>query len=117
MFAAAGGPPLAHGLIEGTRVAHDLLNTFPVAPAVQGILGVIVEGNVEHGTKIEIEPEKAQQTSGDVAVTPDQIDIILIAQLLRVRRFVADAPQSRDAPAFLINRDDRLNVAQVAQIV
>src|SRR5438874_235132 len=68
------------------------------------------------GQRSRLNP-KAQQTSGDVAVAPDQIDIVLIAQLLRVRRFVSDAPQSRDAPAFLIDRNNGLDVAQVAQIV
>src|SRR5262249_52977372 len=68
-------------------------------------------------TKIEVEPEKPQQTSGDVAVAPDQIEIILLAKLLRIRRFVSDPPQTRDAPSFLINRNDRLDLAQVAQVV
>src|SRR4029077_15450749 len=117
MFAAAGDALLTHGLIECAGVAHDLFHIFPVTPAVQRVFSVIIEGNVEHRTKIEIEPEKAQQTSGDVAVAPDQIDIVLLAQLLRVRRFVSDAPQSRDAPAFLIDRNNGLDVAQVAQIV
>ncbi len=117
MFAAAGDPLPAHGLIKRTGIAHNLFDVFSVTPAVQRVFGVIIEGNVEHRTKIEIESEKAQQTSGDVAVAPDQIDIILIPQLLRVRRFVSDAPQSRDASAFLIDCDDRLDVAQVAQIV
>src|SRR4249919_3571817 len=101
MFAAAGDPLLAHGFIKRTCIAHNLLNVFSVTPAVQRVFGVIIEGNVEHRTKIEIESEKAQQTTGDVAVAPNQIDIILVPQLLRVRRFVSDAPQSRNASAFL----------------
>src|SRR5438874_7988084 len=68
------------------------------------------------GQRSRLNP-KAQQTSGDLAVAPDQIDIVLVAQLLRVRRFVSDAPQSRDASAFLIDRNNRLDLAQVAQIV
>src|SRR5712691_5531794 len=117
MFTAARNPLLAHGLVERAGIAYHLLDIFSVAPAVERILGVVLEGNVEHRAKIEIEPEKAQQTSGDVAVAPDEIDIVLLAQLLRVRRFVSDAPQSRHAPAFLIDRNNRLDVAQVAQIV
>src|SRR5712691_7358922 len=117
MFTAARNPLLAHGLVERAGIAYHLLDIFSVAPAVERILGVVLEGNVEHRTKIEIEPEKAQQTSGDVAVAPDQIDIVLIAQLLRVRRFVSDTPQSRDASAFLIDCNDGLDLAQVAQIV
>ena len=117
MFAAAGDPLPAHGLIKRTGIAHNLLDIFSITPAVQRVFGVIIEGNVEHRTKIDIEPEKAQQTSGDVAVAPDQIDIVLVAQLLRVRRFVSDAPQSRHASAFLIDRNNGLDLAQVAQIV
>src|SRR5436309_7735941 len=117
MFTAAGDPLPAHGLVKRTGITHNLFDIFSVTPAVQRVFGVIIEGNVEHWTKIEIEPEKAQQTSGDVAVAPDQIDIVLITQLLRVRRFVSDAPQSREASAFLINRNNGLDLAQVAQIV
>jgi hypothetical protein len=117
MFAATGDPLPAHGLIERTGIAHNLFDIFSVTPAAQGVFGVIIKRNVEHRTKIEIESEKAQQTSGDVAVTPDQIDIVFLAQLLRVRRFVSDAPQSRDASAFLIDCDNGLDVAQLTQIV
>ena len=117
MFAAARDPLPSHCFVEGTGISHNLLDSFPVAPAVQRILGVIVEGNVEHWTKIEIETEKAQQSPSNIAVSPDQIDIILIAQLLRVRRFVSDAPQPRDASAFLIDCDDGLDVAQLPQVV
>src|SRR5207249_6754946 len=94
-----------------------LLDIFSITPAVQRVFGVIIERNVEHRTKIDIEPEEAQQTTGDVAVAPDQIDIVLVAQLLRIRRFVSDASQSRDASALLIDRNNRLDLAQVAQIV
>jgi hypothetical protein len=117
MFAAAGDPLLAHGFIERTGIAHNLFDVFSVTPSVQRVFGVIIERNVEHRTKIEIESEEPQQTSGDVAVTPDQIDIILIAQLLRVGRLVSDAPQPRNAAAFLIDCDDGLDVAQLTQIV
>src|SRR6266446_11011056 len=110
MFAAAADSLPAHGLVKRTGVAHNLFYIFSVTPAVQRVFGVIIEGNVEHRTKIEIEPEEAQQTSGDVAVTPDQIDIVLLPQLLRVRWFVSDAPQSRHAPAFLIDCNDGLDL-------
>src|SRR5512132_3786430 len=117
MFAAAADPLPAHGLIKRTSIAHNLFDIFSVAPAVQRVFGVIIEGNIEHRTKIEIESEKAQQTSGDVPMAPDQIDVVFISQLLRVRRFVSDAPESRDAAALLIDCDDGLDVAQLTQIV
>jgi hypothetical protein len=117
MFTAAGDPLPAHGFIKRAGIAHDLFDIFSIAPAAQRIFRVIIEGNVEHGTKVEIKSEEPQQTSGDLAVTPDELDIVFIAQLLRVRRFVSDEAQSRDAAAFLIDCDDGLDVTQVAQIV
>ena len=93
MFAAAGDPLPAHRVIERASIADNLFDVFSVAPAVQRVFGVIIERNVEHRTKIQIESEKAEQTSGDIAVTAYQTDIVLFAQLLRVRRFVSDASQ------------------------
>src|SRR5260221_13330168 len=93
--------------------AHHLLVRFPIATAAQRIVGIVVEGNVEYGTQIQIESEEAQQTSGDIAVAPDQFDIVFVAQLLRVRRLVADQTQSRNAAALLIDGDDGLDFAQI----
>src|SRR2546427_12709698 len=102
MFTTTRNPLLPHGLVEHAGIAHNLLDIFSVTPAVERILCVILEGNVEHGTKIEIETKKTKQTSRDVAVAPNQIDIVLISQLLRIRVPISDAPQPRDASAFLI---------------
>ena len=49
----------AHGLIKRTGIAHNLLDIFSVTAAVQRVFGVIIERNVEHRTKIEIEPKGA----------------------------------------------------------
>jgi hypothetical protein len=117
MFAAARDPLSSHRFVERTRIAHDLIDTFSVATAAQRIVGIVVEGNVEYGTQIQIESEEAQQTPGDIAVAPDQFDIVFVAQLLRVRRLIADQTQSRNATALLIDGDDGLDFAQVAQIV
>ena len=69
------------------------------------------------GTEIEIESEEPQQTAGDVAMLPNEFDVAFLAQLLRIRRFVPDQAQPRNPSAFLIDRDDRLDLAEVAQIV
>src|ERR1051326_2095128 len=113
MFTAARNLLPAHRLVERTGIAHNLLDIFSVTPAVERILCVILEGNVEHGAKIEIETKKAQQTSRDVAVAPNQIDIVPVPKLLRIRRLISDAPQPRDASAFLIDCNNWLDVAQV----
>ena len=47
----------------------------------------------------------------------DQIEIALVAQLVRIRRLRAHQLQPRNPPAFLVNRNDRLHRAQLAQIV
>ena len=88
-----------------------------VAAAAKGIVGLVVKRDVEHRAEVEIETEHPEQSSGDTAMPPNELDVALLAQLLRVRRFVADQTQPRNAPAFLVDGDDRLNRAQVAQVV
>ena len=90
MFTAARDPLPSHRSIEYAGISDNLLDGFSVAPAAQGILSLIVERNIEHGTKIEIESEDAKQTSSDIAVAADKIEIVLIAQLLRVWGLTAD---------------------------
>src|SRR6266403_2012873 len=108
MFAAAGDPLFSHRVIERAGVARYLLNCFAVTPAAQRIVRIVVERNVEDRTKIEIESENAQQTSRDVPMPADKIDIVLVAQLLRVGRLVPDQSKARDAATLLVDRDDRL---------
>ena len=103
--------------VERAGEPHHLLDVRAVAAAAQRIVRFVVEGNVEHRAEIEIEAEEPQQASGDLAVAPNECDVVLLAQLLRVRRLVADQPQPRNAAAFLVDRDDRLDVAEIAQIV
>ena len=44
-------------------------------------------------------------------------NVVPVAQLLRVRRLVADQPQARNAAALLVDRDDRLDFAEIAQVI
>src|SRR5437762_10316482 len=117
MFAAARDSLVAHPIVERAGVAHDLFDGFSITPSTKRIIRVIVERNIEHWTKIEIKSKNAQQTTRDVAVAPDQIDIVLIAQLLRVRGLAADQTQTRNAAAFLIDGDNRFDLTQIAQVV
>ena len=41
-------------------------------------------------------------------MTADEIHVILIAELLRIRRFIADQSETRNAAPFLINSNDGL---------
>src|SRR5437762_888105 len=54
---------------------------------------------------------------GDAPVVADEREVALVAEVVRIRRLVADELQPRDAPAFLINGDDRLRRAHVAKVV
>ena len=48
---------------------------------------------------------------------PNELDVSLVSELLRVWRLLPDQTETRNAPAFLVDRNDRLDRAQVAQIV
>ena len=48
MFAAARDPLLAQGVVECARQPNDFVDGRAVAAAAQRIVGLIVEGNVEH---------------------------------------------------------------------
>ena len=71
MFAAAGNALCAHRLVKSAGVTHDLLNVFSVTAPPQRIIGIVIEGNIEDRTQIEVEAEEAQQSSSDVAVPGD----------------------------------------------
>src|ERR1043166_8979071 len=117
MFATAQNPLLAHRVIECAGQSYHLLDSLAVATAPERIIRLVVERNVEHRTEIKIEPEDAQKLAGDFPVAPDQCNIVPVAQLLGIRRLVPNQPQARDAPSLLIDRNDRLDLTQIAQIV
>ncbi len=48
---------------------------------------------------------------------PNEFEIAFVAELLGVRRLLADEAETGDAAAFLVDRDDGLDRAQVAQVV
>ena len=117
MFAAAEHAAGAQRTVELLRIGDHLGHIAPVAATAQGIVRLVIEGNVEHGAKIEIETEEAQDLRRDFAVAANERNIAFIAELLRVGRLFADQPQARDASAFLIDGDDRLDLRDITQIV
>src|SRR5204863_4968145 len=117
MFATAGNARCAERLVKRTGVPYYLLHRFSVTATAQRIVSVVIKGDVEHGTKIEIKTEQSQQLAGDVAVLADECDVILVAQLLSIWRFVSNLSQARNSSALLIDGNDWLNDTQVAQIV
>ena len=117
MFAAAQNPLPAQRFIERTGQPDDLFDGLAVAAAAQGIISLIVERNVEDRAEIEIESKKAEEPARYFAMLPNERYVIPITQLLRIRRFVPDQPQSRNAPSLLIDRDNRFYFAEIAQII
>jgi len=77
-------------VVKRSRVPDYLLDRFSITATTQGIVRVVIKGDVEHRAKIEVETKNSQQTPGDVAVPADKIDIVLVAQLLGVGRLVTD---------------------------
>ena len=106
MFAAAENPCRAQAAVKGAGLRDDLCRRAAVTAAAQGIFGFVVEGNVQHRAEIEIEAEQPEQPSGDVAMPANESEVALIAELLSVRRFIANKLQARNPAAFLIDRDD-----------
>ena len=117
MFSAGEDTRAAKTVVECPRLGDDLRHIPAVAAPAQRVVSLVVVGDVEHRAEIEVEPEHPQQAASDVAVLPDQIQVIAIPQLLGVWRLVADELQPRDPPAFLVDCDDRLDVGNVAQII
>ena len=91
-------------------ILDDLCRRAAVAAPSQGIIGFVVEGNVQHRTEIEIEAEEPKQPSGNVAMPANESRIALIAELAGVGRFVANKLQARNPAALLIDRDDGFDV-------
>ena len=117
MFAATKHAAGAQRAIEFLRVGNHFRHIAPVAATAQGIVRLVIEGNVEHRAKIEIETEEAENFRRDFAVAANERNIAFIAELLRVGRLLADQTQTRNASTFLIDRDDRFDIRKIAQVV
>src|SRR3954469_21904805 len=107
MLAAARYALGAQRVVERSSQPNDFGNITAIATAPQRIVSLVVERNVEHRTKIEIESKEAKQPAGDSPMPPNEIDVALFPQLLRVRRLLPDQTEPRHPPAFLVYRDDR----------
>src|SRR5262249_40030635 len=80
MFPATCDPLPSQRAVERTGVANDLFDCFPVTPAAQRIVCLVIEGNVQNWAQIEIETEKTEQPPRDVAMTLDEVHVILVAK-------------------------------------
>src|ERR1044071_4519026 len=111
MFTATSYPLPSQRAIERTGVANDLFGCFPVTTPAQRIVCLVIERNVQNWAQIQIETEKPEQPSCDLAMTTDEIYIIPVAELLSIRRFATDQSKARNAASFLINSNDGLDFA------
>ena len=117
VFAAGEDPLVAQCVVEEAGIADDLCRGVPVAASAEGVIGLIVEGDVEDGAEVEVESEDPQEFAGDGSVLLDQGGVITVSELIGVWRFVADEFEARDASSFLIDGDDGGCAAEVFEIV
>ena len=90
VFAATEHSGGAQAFIEGARLLDNFCRGAPVAAPSQGVIGFVVEGDVENRAEIEIEAEEAKQAPGDVAMPANLREVAFVAELLGIRRFVAN---------------------------
>src|SRR6476659_2464985 len=76
--------------VKRTSVPDHLLDRPPITTPAQRIVGLVIKGNVEHRTEIQVKTEQTQQVPRDVAVLANQPRVILVAQLLGIGRFVSN---------------------------
>ena len=117
VLAAAEDAAATERVVELTRQRDHLSHAPPVAAAAERVRCLVVEGDIEHGAEIEVEPEEPQQAGGQVAVPPHEGRVALVAELLCVWGLLADQPEPRHAAPFLIDGDHGLHRGEVAEVV
>ena len=117
VLAAAEDALFAEGAVEEAGVGDDFLGVAAIAAAFEGIIGLVVVGNIEHRAEVEIEAEQAQEFAGEAAVLGDEGGIAFFAKGLGVRGFVADEAKAGDAAALLVDGDEGFDGGKVAQVV
>ena len=83
-------PQLATPSLNAASVPDHLLDRLPITTPAQRIVRLVIKGNVEHRTEIQIKTEQTQQMPGDVAMLANQPRRLLVAQLLGIGRFVSN---------------------------
>jgi nicotinate-nucleotide adenylyltransferase len=117
VFSAAEDASGPQPVIESGGFFDDLGDIASIATPTQGIVGFVVKGNVEHRAEIEIEPEDAKDATGDVPVAANEGEIPAVAELLGIGRLITDEFEARDAAAFLVDRNDRFDIAETSEVV
>jgi len=110
----AGG---LQGLVENACHRNDLISAGPVASPPKGVVGLVVEGDVEDRTEVEIEPEDTQKLSSELSMAGNKLKITFVTELAGVGWFVAEELEAGDSASFLVDGDDRLDVAELTETV
>jgi hypothetical protein len=103
--------------IKDSRLLDDLVGSRSVTASTKGVVGFLVEGDIKDGAEVEVETENPKELSGQFAMAGDEFGIALVAELAGIRRLVAEEFQSGDAASFLVDRNDRFNVAEFPEAV
>ena len=75
VLAASENAAAAKSAIKCSGKVNDLVRICAVAATFQGVVRVVVIGNIQHRAKVQIEAEKSQQFSRQSAVLLDQFAI------------------------------------------
>ncbi len=104
-------------LVEDPCHGDDLIGRRAIAAAAEGVVGLIIEGNVEDRAEVEIETEDPQKLSCNLPMTGDELEISLVAELAGVGRLVAEKLETRNPSTLLVDGDDRLDIAEFPEAV
>jgi hypothetical protein len=117
VFATTQDARGAQRLVEESRIVDDLLDVVSVTPATQRVVGIVIKGNIQDGTQIEVESEDPEQFARDSAVPGNEFGITPVPKRIGVGRFVSNQTQPGNTSPLLINRDDGFDPAQIAQVI
>ena len=106
-----------HRAVKDAGHFNDLIRSGAVAPPAKGVIRLVIKGDVEHGTEVEIKSEKPEQFPGERAMPCDQDRISFLTQLSGIGRFIAQKFEPGDPSSFLVDGDDRLDGAEFAELI
>ena len=68
----------------------NLLGCGAVAASPQGVVRLVVKGDVEDGTEIEVESKDTKQLPRQLAVTCDELQVSFVAELAGIRGLIPE---------------------------